>query len=263
VADFIFPIYNLTGISPSLNSMFDRLQTAEATPLFNLSSSYGISSLRDMITTSGGATVTNTLGFYHVSTHSNPNSVATFDTAERGKLFPGNSFEAGVSVRVPVIPTGTQKATWGYFDGNNGAYFGQDSTGVFISVLNNGVEIFKVYQSSWNVDPLNGIGPSNLILDTTIGKMYQIRYGYEYGIIEFRVVFVNSSNSQQIVICHRQTLGNNVVLLSDPNQVKTKLFVYRWKTGDQAEYWRLTSVEDIITFLVQLFRPTVLRQNAV
>ncbi len=219
MAEFIWPVINVTGISPTLNSMFDRLQTAEATPLFNYTSNYGISVLRDVISTLGSGTVTNTQGFYQLSTTTTPNASAILDTAERGKLFPGNSFEAGVSIRVPVAPTGTQKATWGYFDGTNGAYFGQDSTGIFIAVLNNGVEIFKVYQSSWNEDQLNGSGPSKLTLDTTSGKMFQIRFGYEYGIIEFRIVFVNTLNFQQIVVCHRQPQGTNAVLLSDPNQV--------------------------------------------
>ena len=217
--DFIWPVINLTGISPTLNSMFDRLQTAEATPLFNYTSNYGISAYRDVITTLGSGTVTNTQGFYQLSTTATPNASAILDTAERGKLFPGDSFEAGVSIRVPVAPTGTQKATWGYFDGTNGAYFGQDSTGIFIGVLNNGVEVFKVYQSSWNEDRLNGSGPSRLTLDTSAGRMFQIRFGYEYGIIEFRIVFVNTLNFQQIVVCHRQTQGTNTVLLSDPNQV--------------------------------------------
>jgi len=217
--DFIWPVINLTGISPTLNSMSDRLQTAEATPIFNYASNYGISALRDVISTSGSGTVTNTQGFYQLSTTTTPNTLATLDTAERGKLFPGSSFESGVSVRVPIAPTGTQKATWGYFDGTNGTYFGQDSTGIFIGVLNNGVEIVKVYQSSWNEDCLNGSGPSKLTLDTTVGHMFQIRFGYEYGIIEFRIVFVNTLNFQQIVVCHRQTKGTNAVLLSDPNQV--------------------------------------------
>jgi hypothetical protein len=64
--DFIWPVINLTGISPTLNSMFDRLQTAESTPLFNYTSNYGISALRDVISTSGSGTVTNTLGFYQL-----------------------------------------------------------------------------------------------------------------------------------------------------------------------------------------------------
>ncbi|MFJ5624768.1 hypothetical protein ACIQD3_19020 [Peribacillus loiseleuriae] len=219
MSDFISPIYNIKGMGPAVNSMFDRFQTAEATPLFNYTSNYGISALRDVITTTGGGAVTNTLGFYQVATSVSANDVAILDTAERGKLFPGISFEAGISFRLSTAPKGTQKATWGYFDGSNGAYFGQDATGVYTAVLNNGVEIFKVYQSSWNEDKLNGNGPSRLTLDTTIGKMYQIRYGYEYGILEFRIVFVNSLNFQQIVVCHRQTLGTNPVLLSDPNQI--------------------------------------------
>ncbi|MCG7337121.1 hypothetical protein MHZ95_17820 [Sporosarcina sp. ACRSM] len=219
MSDLIWPVINLTGISPTLNSMFDRLQTAEATPLFNYTSNYGISAVRDVISTTGSGTVTNTQGFYQVATPTSPNATAILDTAERGKLFPGNSFEAGVSVRIPTAPTGTQKATWGYFDGSNGAYFGQDATGIFVAVLNNSVEIFKVYQSSWNVDRLDGSGPSKLTLNTTVGKMFQIRFGYEYGIIEFRIVFVNTFNFQQIVVCHRQSQNTNGVLLSDPNQV--------------------------------------------
>ncbi|NYF26261.1 hypothetical protein [Sporosarcina sp. JAI121] len=113
MADFIWPVINLTGISPTLNSMFDRLQTAEATPLFNYTSNYGISALRDVISTLGSGTVTNTQGFYQLSTSPASNASAILDTAERGKLFPGNSFEAGVSIRVPVAPTGTQKPPGG------------------------------------------------------------------------------------------------------------------------------------------------------
>jgi hypothetical protein len=231
MSEFINPIFNLTGISPTLNSMFDRLQIAEATPLFNYTSNYGISALRDVISTSGSGAVTNTSGFYQLSTTSSPNDLAILDTAERGRLFPGNSFEVGVSIRIPVAAKGTQKVTWGYFDESNGTYFGQDATGIFIAVLNGGTEIFRVYQSSWNEDPLNGTGPSRLTLDTAVGKMFQIRFGYEYGIIEYRIVLVNSLNFQQIVVCHRQALGNNPVLLSDPNQ-KIRVRVENGGTGE-------------------------------
>ncbi|WP_085994324.1 hypothetical protein [Oceanobacillus senegalensis] len=49
--------------------------------------------------------------------------------------------------------------------------------------------------------------------------MFQIRYGYEYGIIEFRVVFVNSSNFQQIVVCHRLSISAiTQANFIDPNQ---------------------------------------------
>ncbi|MET3207429.1 UNVERIFIED_CONTAM: hypothetical protein ABIC26_000363 [Paenibacillus sp. PvR008] len=47
-------IYNLSGVSPTLNSMTDKLQTAEASPQFNYASNYGISQLRDLVTKIGG-----------------------------------------------------------------------------------------------------------------------------------------------------------------------------------------------------------------
>ena len=53
MSDFIWPVINLTGISPTLNSMFDRLQTAEASPQYNYTSNYGISAYRDVISTWG------------------------------------------------------------------------------------------------------------------------------------------------------------------------------------------------------------------
>ncbi|MCU4981159.1 hypothetical protein OB987_26520 [Bacillus cereus] len=220
MTDIIEPIYNLTGISPTLNSMFDRLQVSDLTPLFNYGSNYGISALRDIVTTIGNGAVTNAGGFYQLTTTINNNDSAILDTAERGKLFPGNSFEAGISLRIPTPPVGTQKATWGYFDGNNGAYFGQDAGGIFIAVLNNGIEITKIYQNSWNVDKLDGTGASKINLNTTNGAMFQIRFGYEYGIIEFRIVLVNSFHFQQIIVCHRYPASqtSNNILFSDPNQ---------------------------------------------
>lgn len=59
----------------------------------------------------------------------------------------------------------------GYFDDNNGVFFQQDAdcsnnfvvrSDVSGSVVNN-----KVAQSSWNLDPLDGTGPSRITLDAT------------------------------------------------------------------------------------------------
>ncbi|HHB1888987.1 hypothetical protein J0818_28280 [Bacillus cereus] len=69
MTDIIEPIYNLTGISPTLNSMFDRLQVSDLTPLFNYGSNYVISALRDIVTTIGNGAVTNTGGYYQLKPH--------------------------------------------------------------------------------------------------------------------------------------------------------------------------------------------------
>lgn len=56
----------------------------------------------------------------------------------------------------------------GYYDGSNGIYLLQNSTGAHIGVsttTSNGNEL--IAQANWNVDPFDGTGPSGLTLDLT------------------------------------------------------------------------------------------------
>lgn len=56
----------------------------------------------------------------------------------------------------------------GYYDGSNGIYLLQDSTGVHIGISSttaNGNELID--QADWNIDPMDGTGPSGLTLDLT------------------------------------------------------------------------------------------------
>jgi hypothetical protein len=211
----------LTGINSvgsSVGSMYDRLQIAPYTQVFNVAPLYGISYLRDIITTSGSATITNTGGGFTLTTTTLANDAVTIDTAERGRFSIGNSFEAGIVLQIPNPPsTNTQKATWGIFDNNNGMYFGQDSTGIFVAALRNGSET-KIYQSNWNANKLDGSDLYSYTLNTNVGCMYQIRFGYNYGTIEYRVVIIDPVTSEQIpVTCHRQSTTTGT-LVGDPNQ---------------------------------------------
>ena len=49
----------ISNIGPNLSSQFGQLRVAEKFPIVELTSVYGISSLRDAVTTIGGGTVTN------------------------------------------------------------------------------------------------------------------------------------------------------------------------------------------------------------
>lgn len=160
--------------------------------------------------------MTNVGNNYVLTSSAASNSLAQLKTTERGQ-FLSVAFECGINVQVPTIPVGTQKVEWGYTDGVNGAYFGQDSSGVYVALRENGIEIQKVYQLNWNVDVMNGTSPSRVDLDTFIGYLYQIRYGYSYGQVEFRIVAVNPQNFQQAITVHRfNPLGD--ILIPDPNQ---------------------------------------------
>lgn len=79
-----------------------------------------------------------------------------------------------------------------------------NSTTVFVTVRRAGVDT-TVPQSLWNVDPLNGTGPSGATLNLSKGNIYQIVFTwYGYGVIEFRVVIPDPVTlAQEVVTVHR------------------------------------------------------------
>ena len=66
----------------------------------------------------------------------------------------------------------------GYGDTNNGIFMGQDGSGMYVllrsSVTGSVSDSRKVYQASWNIDPMDGNGPSNMTLDPTKAQIVLI-----------------------------------------------------------------------------------------
>lgn len=78
---------------------------------------------------------------------------------------PGKSmlFKFAATLAGAGTPTGKAEARKGFYDDNNGAFFGRDATGYYVATRTNvtgSVVTNKVYQLNWNVDTL-GAGPLN------------------------------------------------------------------------------------------------------
>ena len=96
--------------------------------------------------------------------------------------------------------------------------FGQDvPNGIFVAIRRAGVDTV-IPQSSWNVDPLNGTGPSGENLNLAKGNIFQIVYTwYGYGVIEFKVVLPNPTTlAQEVITVHRYS-PTGQTNLADPN----------------------------------------------
>jgi len=194
------------------------LQVAEKNFQVELKSVYGLSQLRDYAVTSGAASLSHTGDEFKLSTSGASGDRASLTSLQRGTTVAGATIEAGIAVRFPSIPTGSQIARWGYFDGVNGAYFGMDAGGIFIAVFRNGIEVTKVYQSLWNLDPLNGNGVSRITLSLAKGNVFQVVFITEgYGIIEFRIILTDISNTQIPITVHRYN-PSGITNFIDPNQ---------------------------------------------
>lgn len=206
----------ITNVGPNVSSQFSELMTSSKTSIIELISTYGISDLRDIVVTTGTGTVSNDATEYILNTSAGADS-AILDSAQRGRYEPGYACETGIAVRQPAAPVGNQIAQWGLYDDENGAFFGNSSSGFYVGIRRAGTDTI-IPQASWNVDTLNGSGPSNEVLDLTEGFIFQIVFTwYGYGIVEFRVVVSDPVTlAQQVITVHRYDPAGQTSF-TDPN----------------------------------------------
>lgn len=196
---------------------YEELLIAHKETVIELKSIYGLSAIRDKVTTSGSSSVTNINIHreYNVQV-SGSSSSARLESTERGRYVAGKAAQYGLGIRLlNDTYSGDTVAKWGAINIDNGIYFGQDSTGKFVAVLDGGVET-KIYQDSWNLDKCDGTGKSGEILDTTKGYVYNIDFTwYGYGVIDF-VIYVKTVNGLRKVVIHRFIIDGKTSLES-PN----------------------------------------------
>lgn len=203
---------------------FKEVRTAEFSPLIELDSSNGLSTVyRDKVnTTNSGSVTESTDGGFKVSTGTTSTSTAELSTQERGRYQPGIVAVPGIGIRRPTAPTGNQEIQWGYFDNTDGFYFGEDSTGVFVQYLHGGTLEDKVYQEDWNGDDrLDGKGgsknPSEVELDLTKVNVYRPEVTwYGGGPAEMNVLTTDSKGNPVNKTVHRFSTPSDEPLLSQP-----------------------------------------------
>lgn len=213
-----------TSIAGAEFTYFSELKTTQRSSIIELVSVYGISELRDVVTTVDSGNVINEVGVnseYLLQVSASSNDSALLDSAERGRYLPGFTGLCGIGVRFPDAASvvGDQEALWGVGDDNNGFFFGRDGTGNFIEVRRSAVRS-KTYQADWNVDTADGLGDSGLTLDMTRGNIYHIAFTwYGYGTVDF-IIYISDTGTiggrDKRCIVHRFR-PSNTTSINDPN----------------------------------------------
>ena len=173
---FISPEQTAYKDGPNLDA-FGRLRVSGLHTLFsfqpspaNSTNSLGIH-LDNYTSGTGSSTYSAVTGGTTLSTGGSASGArAIRQTKVYWRYVPGKSLFAKFACVLSSAgtPTGKAETRRGYFDDDNGAFFGRDVTGYFVATRTNisGSSVtYKVYQNNWNVDKCDGTGPSGLTAD--------------------------------------------------------------------------------------------------
>ena len=124
---------------------------------------------------------------------------------------PGKSQEIAMTAVMGAAKANVRKRM-GYFDGDNGIFFEQDENNLKIVVrskASGSVVDSAINQSSWNLDKLDGSGPSKKILDMSKIQIFifdiqwlgagRIRFGFDFGDTQIWCHEFNVSNTETTV----------------------------------------------------------------
>ncbi|MCK4501329.1 hypothetical protein KAU11_12585, partial [Candidatus Babeliales bacterium] len=168
-----YALNSIMNLASGLGDAFGRLRTAEPLTLFDSKQIFDNQPLFwDDSETSGTGTT---------STH-NPDEAATTlsvsaatagtrvrQTFQRFNYQPGKSLFVAMTARM-TTPENGLNVKIGYFDDNNGLFFEMNDLNMSVvrrtNVTGTPVNV-PVLQSAWNMDPMDGTGPSKITIDPT------------------------------------------------------------------------------------------------
>lgn len=193
------------SVGPMAIDAFGRQRVSNPLTLFDSSHRYRDNGLWNTSTASGGTAVFSAdEGLVNLNVNTTSGSEVIRETTKVFSYQPGKSLLVfNTFVMAPAQTNLRQRV--GYFGTDNGIYIQlNNSTLSFVErSLVTGTETI-VNQSSWNVDPLNGSGPSGVTLDITKAQIMFMDIEW-LGEGTVRLGFVIDGN---FILCHRFNHAN-------------------------------------------------------
>jgi hypothetical protein len=181
---------------------FGRLRVSNPLTLFDSSHRFADNGLWSTgIATGGTATFNSAQGLVDLAVTSSSGSEVIRETTKVFVYQPGKSLLVLTTFVMSTAKTNLRQRV-GYYGVNNGYYLEQNNTTVsFVerSFVTGAVVNTPVAQASWNVDPMNGLGPSGITLDLTKAQILYMDLEW-LGVGTVRMGFVVNGN---FYVCHK------------------------------------------------------------
>jgi hypothetical protein len=187
--------------TPNLDA-FGRLRVSEPFTLFDSSHRFADNGLWSTGTATGGAATFNAnQGLIDLDVTAASGSEVIRETTKVFSYQPGKSLLVLSTFVMSPAKTNLRQRV-GYYGANNGYYLElNDTTVSFVerSFVTGGVVNTPVAQASWNVDPMDGSGPSGITLDLTKAQILFMDLEW-LGVGTVRIGFVVNGN---FYVCHK------------------------------------------------------------
>jgi hypothetical protein len=187
--------------TPNIDA-FGRLRVSEPFTLFDSSHRFADNGLWSTATATGGtATFNSAQGLIDLAVTAASGSEVLRETTKVFSYQPGKSLLVLNTFVMSAAKAGLRQRV-GYYGAANGYYLEQDGTTVsFIerSSVSGSLVNTPVAQASWNVDPMNGSGPSGITLDLTKAQILFMDLEW-LGVGTVRIGFVIDGN---FYVCHK------------------------------------------------------------
>jgi len=201
--------FNILSNLPMLADAFGRLRVSSPLTLFDSSHRYKDNGLWNTSTASGGvATFSPNEGLVDLKVNTTSGSEVLRETAKVFSYQPGKSLMV-MSTFVMAPAQANLRQRVGYFGTENGIYFQlNDNTLSFVerSLVTGAVTESIVDQSAWNVDKLDGTGPSGITIDIRTAQILFMDIEW-LGEGTVRVGFIIDGN---FILCHKFNHANYI-----------------------------------------------------
>jgi len=161
-------------------SLFGEQRVAQEYALGEIYAKYGASVDGVATEVSGTGTVTDVTAQSSVRmTVAANGDTARVRSKEYYRYQPGHCTRVRLSVYLSSVNQANRVARWGQFDDNDGLFFSHqgNATSVVTRSSTSGAPVeTAVLQANWNIDPLDGSGPSGMTLDLTKENLFEIEY---------------------------------------------------------------------------------------
>jgi len=181
---------------------FGRLRVSTPFTLFDSSHRFADNNLWSTSTATGGAATFNTnQGLIDLAVTAASGSEVIRETTKVFSYQPGKSLLVLSTFVMSAAKTGLRQRV-GYYGAANGYYLEQNNSTVsFVerTSVSGALVNTPIAQASWNVDPLNGTGPSGITLDLTKAQILFMDLEW-LGVGTVRIGFVIDGN---FYVCHK------------------------------------------------------------